>query len=128
MRVMSKAVGCVADAPRRNHAMFRRTSAMALIAITTALVTADALAQGFPSKPLRIIVPFAAGGAADITSRLLGEPLSKALGQSVLVDNRPGAGAVIGYELGAKSPPDGHTMLIVFPSFVINPSVRKVQY
>ena len=97
------------------------------IAISLAF-TAAAHAQTFPSKPLRIIVPFAAGGAADLTSRMLGEHLSKALGQPVLVDNRPGAGAVIGYELGAKSPPDGHTLLIVYPSFVINPSIRRVQY
>ena len=107
--------------------MLRRTSTMIAIAITT-VVPSEALAQAFPSKPLRIIVPFAAGGAADITSRMLGEHLSKALGQSVIVDNRPGAGAVIGYELGARAPADGHTLLIVFPSFVINPSVRRVQY
>jgi tripartite-type tricarboxylate transporter receptor subunit TctC len=98
-----------------------------LIATTVGGIGA-AHAQPFPSKPLRVIVPFAPGGAADITSRLLGEHLSKALAQPVIVDNRPGAGAVIGYELGAKSPPDGHTLLIVFPSFVINPSVRRVQY
>ena len=85
-------------------------------------------AQTFPSKPLRIIVPFAAGGNADLTSRMLGEHLNKALGQSVIVDNRPGAGAVIGYEIGAKAPPDGHTLTIVYPSFIINPSIRRVQY
>jgi tripartite-type tricarboxylate transporter receptor subunit TctC len=84
--------------------------------------------QTFPSKPLRIIVPFTAGGNADLTSRMLGEQLNKALGQSVIVDNRPGAGAVIGYEIGAKAPPDGHTLLIVYPSFIINPSIRRVQY
>ena len=107
--------------------MLRRTSTLIAIAIIT-IVASDAFAQAFPSKPLRIIVPFAAGGAADITSRMLGEHLGKALGQSVIVDNRPGAGAVIGYELGARAPADGHTLLIVFPSFVINPSVRRVQY
>src|SRR5262245_66289520 len=85
-------------------------------------------AQAFPSKPLRIIVPFAAGGNSDLTSRMLGEPLNKALGQPVIIDNRPGAGAVIGYELAAKAPPDGHTLLIVYPSFIINPSIRRVQY
>ena len=104
------------------HACLRLTIAVALT------FAASLHAQTFPSKPLRIIVPFAAGGAADLTSRMLGEHLSKALGQPVLVDNRPGAGAVIGYELGAKSPPDGHTLLIVYPSFVINPSIRRVQY
>jgi tripartite-type tricarboxylate transporter receptor subunit TctC len=85
-------------------------------------------AQTFPSKPLRIIVPFAPGGAADITSRLVAEHLAKAFSQSVIVDNRPGAGAVIGYEAGARAPADGHTTTVVFPSFVINPSVRRVQY
>lgn len=103
--------------------------ALLLVAVGVAAgFSGTAHAQTFPSKALRIIVPFAPGGAADITCRLLGEHLSKSLGQSVLVDNRPGAGAVIGYELGAKSAPDGHTMTIVFPSFVVNPSVRRVQY
>jgi tripartite-type tricarboxylate transporter receptor subunit TctC len=82
-------------------------------------------AQTFPSKPLHIIVPFPPGGAADITSRLLGEHMAKGLGQSVIVENRPGAGAVIGYELAARAPGDGHTLLVVFPSFVINPAVKQ---
>jgi tripartite-type tricarboxylate transporter receptor subunit TctC len=82
-------------------------------------------AQTFPSKSLRIIVPFPPGGAADITSRLLGEHMGKGLGQPVIVENRPGAGAVIGYELAARAPGDGHTLLVVFPSFVINPAVKQ---
>jgi tripartite-type tricarboxylate transporter receptor subunit TctC len=96
--------------------------------IALGLASAAVHTQTFPSKPLRIIVPFPAGGNSDLTSRMLGEPLNKAIGQSVIVDNRPGAGAVIGYEIGAKAPPDGHTLLIVYPSFVINPSIRRVQY
>jgi tripartite-type tricarboxylate transporter receptor subunit TctC len=82
-------------------------------------------AQSFPSKPIRVIVPFPPGGAADVTSRLLGEQMAKGLGQPVVVENRPGAGAVIGYELGARAPGDGHTLLVVFPSFVINPAVKQ---
>jgi tripartite-type tricarboxylate transporter receptor subunit TctC len=82
-------------------------------------------AQTFPSKSLRIIVPFPPGGAADLTSRILGEHMAKGLGQPVIAENRPGAGAVIGYELGARSPGDGHTLLVVFPSFVINPAVKQ---
>jgi tripartite-type tricarboxylate transporter receptor subunit TctC len=97
-------------------------------AVALGVAAGAAHAQTFPSKPLRIIVPFTAGGNADLTSRMLGEQLNKAFGQSVIVDNRPGAGAVIGYELGAKAPPDGHTLLIVYPSFIINPSIRRVQY
>ena len=99
--------------------------AMTLIAVCCASTTA---AQTFPSKPLRIIVPFAPGGASDITSRALAEYMSKGLGQPVLIENRPGAGAVIGYEAGAKAAPDGHTLTNVFPSFIINPSVRRVGY
>src|SRR3989442_9785561 len=81
-------------------------------------------AQTFPSKPLRITVPFPPGGGADVTSRLLGEHMAKGLGQAVIAENRPGAGAVIGYELAARAAGDGHTLLVVFPSFVINPSVK----
>jgi tripartite-type tricarboxylate transporter receptor subunit TctC len=81
-------------------------------------------AQTFPSKPLRIIVPFPPGGAADVTSRLLGEQMAKGLGQPVIAENRPGAGAVIGYELAARAAGDGYTLLVVFPSFVINPAVK----
>jgi tripartite-type tricarboxylate transporter receptor subunit TctC len=81
-------------------------------------------AQSFPSKPIHIIVPFPPGGPAEVTSRLLGERMAKGLGQPVIVDNHPGAGAVIGYELGARAAGDGHTLLVVFPSFVINPAVK----
>ena len=107
--------------------MRTRASLLAAAALAAGLAGA-AHAQTFPSKPLRIIVPFAPGGAADTTSRLLGEQMTKGLGQPVIIENRPGAGAVIGYELGARAPADGHTLVIVFPSFVVNPSVRRVQY
>jgi tripartite-type tricarboxylate transporter receptor subunit TctC len=83
-----------------------------------------AQANNFPSKPLRIILPFPPGGAGDITTRILAQNMSKGMGQPVIVENRPGAGAVIGYEAGARATPDGYTMLMVFPSFVINPSIR----
>ena len=84
----------------------------------------SALAQSFPSKPLRIVVPFPPGGAADIASRILAEQLGKGLGQSVLIENRPGGSTILGSELVARSAPDGHTMLVVFPSFIVNPSLR----
>lgn len=83
-----------------------------------------AQANNFPTKPLRIILPFPPGGAGDITTRILAQNMSKGMGQPVIVENRPGAGAVIGYEAGARAIPDGYTMLMVFPSFVINPSIR----
>jgi tripartite-type tricarboxylate transporter receptor subunit TctC len=80
--------------------------------------------QVFPSKPVHIIVPFPPGGTADLTSRILAGHLASGLGQPVVAENRPGAGAVIGYEAGARAAGDGHTLLVIFPSFVINPSVK----
>ena len=97
---------------------------VALLLCLAALANA-AHAQPFPSKSLRIIVPFPPGGAADITSRLLGEHMAKGLGQPVIAENRPGAGAVIGYEFAARAAGDGHTLLVVFPSFIIQPAVKQ---
>ncbi len=98
--------------------------------IALALFCGTALhAQPYPSKPIRIIVPFPPGGAADVTARVLGEHMAKGLGQPIIIENRPGAGAVIGYEAGARAAGDGYTMLVVFPSFVINAFVRSsLQY
>jgi tripartite-type tricarboxylate transporter receptor subunit TctC len=96
----------------------------AALLLSLAALVGAAHGQSFPSKPVHIIVPFPPGGAADVTSRLLGEQMAKGLGQPVIAENRPGAGAVIGYELGARSVGDGHTLLVVFPSFVINPAVK----
>src|SRR5438552_2176873 len=93
----------------------------AALLISFAALASAAYAQSFPSKSLRIIVPFPPGGAADVTSRLLGEHMAKGLGQAVIAENRPGAGAVIGYELAARAAGDGHTLLVVFPSFIIQP-------
>src|SRR5713101_5944725 len=83
------------------------------------------LAQGYPSKPIRLIVPFAAGGGNDNVARLVGKSLSDGLGQQVVIDNRPGAGGVLGAELAAKSAPDGYTLFLGgVGSHAINPSLH----
>src|SRR3954462_13266115 len=100
--------------------------AMALLA--AAALAAPATAQEFPSKPIRIISPFAPGGATDTLGRALATPLGRALGQNVIVDNRPGGSTAIGPELAARAPADGHTLLVISPSYTVNPFVRKLAY
>ena len=80
--------------------------------LCAALAVAPSLAQDFPSRPVRIIVPFSPGGAVDGPTRVVAQELTKRLGQQVVVDNRPGAGATIGTEAVAKSTPDGYTLLL----------------
>ncbi len=85
-------------------------------------------AQGYPAKPVRIIVPFAPGGGVDFTTRLLGQYLAEPLGQQILVDNRPGAGGTVGTEIGMKSPPDGYTLTMVSSSYPVLPSLYKLSF
>ncbi len=84
-----------------------------------------ALAQNWPAKPLRFIVPFAAGGSTDQVARILGERLSAAVGQQVIIDNRGGGNGVLGTAMAAKSSPDGYNYLVVFDSHATNPSLQK---
>lgn len=95
--------------------------------LATALVLpAPALAQGFPNRPIRLVCPFAAGGSADASARQLAEPLSAALGQPVVVENRPGGGATLGAQLVARAAPDGHTLLYGTPGpQIINPHLMR---
>ena len=90
------------------------------------LFAVSAHAQTYPSKPIRLVVGFAPGGAADFVARTLAEPLGRSLGQAVVIDNKPGAGSSIAAEFVAKSAPDGYTMLIASPSSIlVNPLINK---
>jgi tripartite tricarboxylate transporter family receptor len=84
-----------------------------------------ARAQSYPSRPVRIIVGFPAGGASDITARMLGQWLSERLGQQFIIENRPGAGTNIGTEAVAKSPPDGYTLLLVSVANTVNATLYE---
>ena len=93
-----------------------------LCALVLALVSIDhASAQGWPSKPIRAIVPYTAGGAIDIVSRTVAQQLSAQLGQPIVIESRPGAGGVIGTAAVAKADPDGHTILLTASSHTISP-------
>jgi tripartite-type tricarboxylate transporter receptor subunit TctC len=103
----------------------------AVLFLLSALQCAVALAQSaaYPTKPVRFIVPSAAGGGTDIIARAVSLKLSETFGQQFVVDNRPGAGQMIGIELAAKSPPDGHTILMAASTLAINPVMyKKVPY
>jgi tripartite-type tricarboxylate transporter receptor subunit TctC len=92
-------------------------------------VAAAVAAEAYPSRPIRLIVPFPAGGGTDIVGRVLGQKLHESLGQPVVIDNRSGAGGTLGTGLAAKSSPDGYTLLLVPTSHVINPSIyAKLPY
>jgi len=88
------------------------TAVKAALAVALLTVSTVAAAQSFPAKPLRVVVPFPAGGPTDIVARTMGQKMSELLGQPVVVDNRGGAGGLIGTEQVAKAPPDGHTLLM----------------
>ena len=105
--------------------MFRIACASLFSALYVLLAAPAAAADRFPVKPIRLIVPFPPGGGVDINGRILAEPLGRALGQTVVVDNRPGASSIIGTGIASKAAPDGYTVLISAITMAINVAVYK---
>ena len=105
---------------------FRTTVAIMLGALALSIPVQHASGQDYPNKPIRYIVPWPPGGGSDVLARLIGQELSKALGQQVIIDNRAGASGNIGAEFAAKSPADGYTILSAYSgTHVINPAIFK---
>ena len=98
---------------------------MRLLLLVVALFAWVAPAQAYPDKPIKFIVPFSAGGSTDTISRILAQKVSAAIGQSVIIENKPGAGGTLGADLVAKSTPDGYTLLFVGTSTAINQTLYK---
>jgi tripartite-type tricarboxylate transporter receptor subunit TctC len=96
-----------------------------LVACAALVVAYQAYAQNYPVRPVRLVVPFSAGGAADVPGRILTQKLSETLGHQVVVDNRPGAGSTIGAELVAKAPPDGYTLLMISNTHFVSAALYK---
>jgi tripartite-type tricarboxylate transporter receptor subunit TctC len=107
----------------------RRRDFITLLGGAVILPAIAAAAESFPTRPIRLVVPYPAGGGTDIVGRILGQKLHESLGQPIVIDNRGGAGGTIGTSLAAKSAPDGYTLLLVPTSHVINPSIyAKLPY
>jgi len=99
------------------------------LAATAALTSAPALADAYPARPIRLIVPFPASGATDLLARAIAQKVGADLGQQIVVDNRPGAGGAIGSDMAAKSPPDGYTLLIATTStHSVGPHISRLPY
>ncbi|MCI0364443.1 MAG: tripartite tricarboxylate transporter substrate binding protein [Phycisphaerales bacterium] len=106
-----------------------KTISMVASAFVFTLLATTASGQTYPTRPIRFIVPFAVGGAADIAARIIAPRLGESLNQKIVVDNRPGAGSIIGTDLVAKSAPDGYTMLLTNVAFGALPALhRKLPY
>ena len=96
--------------------------------VLAALAAGTSFSQNYPTKPVRIIAPFAPGGGTDFIARLVAQKLTERLGQQVIVENKPGAGGNLGAEFAVKSPPDGYTLLLIAGSYTVNPSLYKLSF
>lgn len=107
--------------------MKRALSHLAAALLTVAASTAT-MAQTYPTKPVKIVIPFAPGGGTDVIARLVSEKLQARLGKPIVIDNKPGASAIIGTEAVARAAPDGHTLLLVNNAIVTNPFLYKLSF
>lgn len=108
--------------------MYRKAFVLSALALGVSVVSPFAAAQGgtgYPARPIRLIVPSAPGGGTDFTARTIAQKLAEAIGQTVIVDNRPGAAGNLGVEIAAKSSPDGYTLVMPITSFAMNPHLYK---
>ena len=99
-----------------------------LAVLLISLLSLPAIAQQYPTKPVRIIVPFAPGGGSDFIARFMAQRLTETLGSQVIVENKPGAGGVLGIEAGVKSAPDGYNLTLIASSYTVNPSIYKLNF
>ena len=105
-----------------------RTGLVAAAALLLTVQVSDAAAQAFPSRPLRLVVPFPPGGGNDIVGRLIAQKMSDRMGQHIVVDNRGGASGIIGTQMVARAAPDGYTILMISTSYTQNAAIRKLPY
>lgn len=108
----------------------RRLDLPGLIALLFLVVpsASHAQAQDYPNRPIRMLIPFVAGGFSDVVGRIVGQKLAESIGQSVVIDNRPGASGIIGTNILVKAQPDGYTLMLSSFNHVVNPSLMKVPY
>ncbi len=107
----------------------RRMLGSALVILALGSGAALAQAQTYPTRPIRFIVPFPAGGVADVTARLVGQRLGEALGQTIVIENRTGASGTLGVDAATKATPDGYTLLFTTGDFITTPTLMpKVQF
>jgi tripartite-type tricarboxylate transporter receptor subunit TctC len=107
----------------KTHALLGASVALAFAGFSTIVP-----AQNYPTKPVRLIVPFPPGGSNDIVGRLMAQELTEKLGKQVVVDNRGGAGGVLGTEIAANADPDGHTLLVISVAYAFNPAMYKLRF